>query len=119
MCDDGSLRVHVFVKGGSGDVYQCGLVVFVECFGGVFIPPLEVGWGLCVWASVFGAVGWLVSGGWGGCGAGGKKWAMGGVVGVGYAVGVVVPWTAFCAVVKSGTSLCESFVACSALSCSV
>ena len=98
MCDDGSLRVHVFVKGGSGDVYQSGLVVFEECFGGVFIPPLEVGWEFRVWVSVFGVVGRLIPGGWGGYGAGGKEGVVYGVVCIGCAVWMVVPWAVFCTV---------------------
>ena len=62
MGDDGSLRVYVLVECGSGDVYQSGLVVFKKCFGGVLVPPLEVGWEFRVRVSFFGVVGRLVPG---------------------------------------------------------
>ena len=45
--EDRAFSVYVFVEGGAWYVYECVLVVFVECVGVVFVPPGEVWWDEC------------------------------------------------------------------------
>jgi hypothetical protein len=124
LCYNGALGVHVFVKGGPGDVDKCGLVVFIESFRGVFVPPFKVGWKLCVWVTTFGVIRGLVPGGRGGVIAAaaaavvvGIVWC--GVFSVGCTMWVIVPWAAFGVVAESAAAAGKSFVARSTFSCSV